>query len=385
MKKLAIISSHPIQYNAPLFALMAKEVEIDLKVFYTLGEDSYKEKYDPDFQKNIKWDLPLLEGYQHQFLKNTAKDPGSHHFKGIINPYLNKEIQKWEADIVWVWGWAFDSHLRALRYFKGKKEVWFRGDSTLLDEPKGFSIKKILRRIFLIWVYRNVDKALYVGTQNKAYFMKHGLKKTQLVYAPHAIDNDRFADSIGEYTGKAREWRKELGILEQQKVILFAGKFEAKKNPFTLIKLARKLPSNEYKFIFVGSGPLESELKKAATDNCIFLGFQNQKMMPIVYRIADFFVLPSIGPGETWGLAVNEALACRIPVIASDKCGGAVDLLHGGCGVVVKSIKKHTMENAIKLISSNNFMSQFENNIVKTVKVHSYQTILTAIKKQLRK
>ena len=277
MKKLAIISSHPIQYNAPLFALLAKEDNIDLKVFYTWGVDSIEEKYDPDFQQNIQWDIPLLEGYQYQFLENTSKDPGSHHFKGIINPELNQEIEKWGADIVWVWGWAFDSHLKALRNFKGKKEVWFRGDSTLLDEPKGFSVKKILRRVFLTWVYRHVDKAFYVGTHNKAYFVKHGLKETQLVYAPHAIDNDRFADLTGEYSNQAKDWRKELGISENQKVILFAGKLETKKNPFFLITLAKELPTNEYKIVFVGSGPLEENLKNQATENCIFLRYQYRK------------------------------------------------------------------------------------------------------------
>jgi len=381
LKKLAIISSHPIQYNAPLFALLAKEDNIDLKVFYTWGVDSIEEKYDPDFQQNIQWDIPLLEGYQYQFLENTSKDPGSHHFKGIINPELNQEIEKWGADIVWVWGWAFDSHLKALRNFKGKKEVWFRGDSTLLDEPKGFSVQKILRRVFLTWVYRHVDKAFYVGTHNKAYFVKHGLKETQLVYAPHAIDNDRFADLTGEYSNQAKDWRKELGISENQKVILFAGKLETKKNPFFLITLAKELPTNEYKIVFVGSGPLEENLKNQATENCIFLGFQNQKMMPIVYRLADVFVLPSLGPGETWGLAINEALACGIPVIASNKCGGAVDLINTETGF---------MYNGINLMECLNWLQEqfktkqtliFNSTIIQK---HSYQTINLALEKNVK-
>ena len=381
MKKLAIITSHPIQYNAPLFALLAKEDKIDLKVFYTWGVDSIKEKYDPDFQQVIQWDIPLLEGYQYQFLENTSKNPGSNHFKGIINPNLNQEIEKWGADIVWLWGWAFDSHLKALRYFKGKKEVWFRGDSTLLDEPKGFNLKKILRRVFLTWVYRYIDKAFYVGTHNKAYFVKHGLKETQLVYAPHAIDNDRFADLTGEYSNQAKDWRKELGISENQKVILFAGKLETKKNPFFLITLAKELPTNEYKIVFVGSGPLEENLKNQATENCIFLGFQNQKMMPIVYRLADVFVLPSLGPGETWGLAINEALACGIPVIASNKCGGAVDLINTETGF---------MYNGINLMECLNWLQEqfktkqtliFNSTIIQK---HSYQTINLALEKNVK-
>ncbi len=381
MKKLAIISSHPIQYNAPLFALLAKEDNIDLKVFYTWGVDSIEEKYDPDFQQNIQWDIPLLEGYQYQFLENTSKDPGSHHFKGIINPELNQEIEKWGADIVWVWGWAFDSHLKALRYFKGKKEVWFRGDSTLLDEPKGFSVKKILRRVFLTWVYRHVDKAFYVGTHNKAYFVKHGLKETQLVYAPHAIDNDRFADLTGEYSNQAKDWRKELGISENQKVILFAGKLETKKNPFFLITLAKELPTNEYKIVFVGSGPLEENLKNQATENCIFLGFQNQKMMPIVYRLADVFVLPSLGPGETWGLAINEALACGIPVIASNKCGGAVDLINTETGFMYNGINLMECLNWLQEQSKTKQTVIFNSTIIQK---HSYQTINLALEKNVK-
>lgn len=380
MTKLAIVTSHPIQYNAPLFALLAKEDNIDLKVFYTWGVDSIEEKYDPDFKQVIQWDIPLLEGYQYQFLDNTSKDPGSHHFKGIINPELNQEIEKWGADIVWVWGWAFDSHLKALRFFKGKKEVWFRGDSTLLDEPKGFSVKKILRRIFLIWLYLHVDKVFYVGTHNKAYFIKHGLKEKQLVYAPHAIDNDRFADPTGEFANQAKDWRKELGISENQKVILFAGKLETKKNPFFLITLAKELPTNEYKIVFVGSGPLERDLKKQATENCIFLGFQNQKMMPIVYRLADVFVLPSVGPGETWGLAINEALVCGVPVIASDKCGGAIDLINTETGF---------MYNGINLMECLNWLQEqfitkqtviFNSTMIQK---HSYQTINLALEKNI--
>ena len=63
MKKIAIITTHPIQYNAPLFALMTKEPEIVVMVFYTWGESSSSAKFDPDFSKVIEWDIPLLEGY----------------------------------------------------------------------------------------------------------------------------------------------------------------------------------------------------------------------------------------------------------------------------------------------------------------------------------
>ncbi len=384
MKKIAIISSHPIQYNAPLFAMLSKEENIDLRVFYTWGEDALNAKYDPDFQKTIKWDIPLLEGYNYQFLENTSKEAGSHHFSGIVNPTLTQEIESWGADIVWVWGWSFNSHLKALRYFKRKKELWFRGDSTLIDEPQGLTIKKILRRIFLRWIYSHVDKAFYVGTHNKEYYIRHGLKESQLVYAPHAIDNKRFEDIDGELNEKALLWRRSLGIQDDQKVLLFAGKFEPKKNPKFIISEIEKLADiRQFKVILVGNGPLEAELKSIANDRCIFLPFQNQKIMPLVYRMGDIFILPSTGPGETWGLAINEALASGIPVIASSKCGGAINLINKGSGVIIDIFKSNILDKAIKQILSEHFKHDFKKSREELLLIHSYKAIVNAVISQI--
>ncbi len=375
MKKLAIISSHPIQYYAPLFALLAKEDKIELKVFYTWGIESIKEKYDPDFQQNIKWDIPLLEGYQYQFLNNSSKDPGSHHFKGIINPGLNQEIEKWGADIVWVWGWAFDSHLKALRYFKGKKEVWFRGDSTLINEPKGFNLQKILRRVFLTWVYRHVDKAFYVGTHNKAYFIKHGLKGTQLVYAPHAIDNDRFADPSSEYSKKAKDIRKDLGIGENKMLLLYVGKFEPNKNLISLVKL---LNDTEINLLLVGSGLQEKELKEIASRNIYFLPFQNQTMLPIIYRVGDALILYS--KSETWGLVLNEALACGISIIATKSCGASIDLTKSNIGLVLdENFSENHLDLIIKFIKS----EKSNHNFHEFYREFTYASIISAVKSNI--
>lgn len=363
-RKIALISSHPIQYNAPLFALMAKEPEINLMVFYTWGEAALGPKYDPDFGKEIEWDIPLLEGYSYTFLKNTSKEPGSHHFKGIINPTLNKEIEAWGPDLVWVWGWSFDSHLKAMRYFKGKVPVWFRGDSTLLNESKGFSPKRIARRIFLTWVYKHVDKAFYVGTHNKDYFKVHGLKEHHLVYAPHAIDNDRFADPNGKFSEDARKWRKDLGYCEKDFVLLYVGKFEPNKN---LKDLISKVNNTEIKLLLVGNGPIETELKEFATVNIQFLPFQNQSKLPVVYRIANAVILNS--KSETWGLVINEALACGVPVFASKQCGGAVDLLS-------KEFIFCTFDSSFcQIMETYHF-----NDGTQFLKQFSYQNIITQIK-----
>jgi len=330
MKRLAIITTHPIQYNAPLFKMLHERGCMAVKVFYTWGEQVLISKYDPGFGRVIEWDIPLLQGYEYSFVKNISTDPGSHHRSGINNPTLIEEVKEWKADAVLVFGWNFKSHLKCLRYFKGRIPVFFRGDSTLLDDTSG-GIRKVIKTILLQWVYKHVDVALYVGAANKAYFERYGMHDHQLVFAPHAIDNNRFAaandDSI----------RSSLGISESEVLFLFAGKFEPKKDPLLLMNAFVSINMENAHLLFVGNGQLENTLKSACStlDQPIrrrihFMDFQNQRSMPDIYKSCDVFVLPSMGPGETWGLALNEAMASSRAVLASDKCGGSGDLIRNG-------------------------------------------------------
>jgi len=388
LKKLAIITSHPIQYNAPLFALMTENRLFELKVFYTWGEDSIKPKYDPDFGRIIQWDIPLLKGYEYHFVKNIAKNPGSNHFFGIDNPDLIQDIELWGPDIVWVWGWSFKSHFKAIRHFHGKIPVWFRGDSTLLDESKGITLKSVMRGVLLKWVYRRVDTAFFVGEHNKKYYLKFGLKENQLVHAPHVVDVDRFAVWNVQDALKLEACKTELGIPPNDFVILFAGKFEPKKNPNFIISLAKQLKSDRFKFVMVGNGVLESEINEAAKldKRIIVLPFQNQSMMPMTYRLGDVFVLPSVGPGETWGLAMNEALACGIPVFGSNKCGGSIDLIDDSCGLIFEPNDITLVVERLNALSSDNDqLNEMKDNAAKRAQEFHYNKVIDAVNQQMQK
>ncbi|MEH6535212.1 MAG: glycosyltransferase family 4 protein [Psychroserpens sp.] len=378
MKKIAIVSTHPIQYNAPWFKLLAERGKVELKVFYTWSQSKTTVK-DKVFGKDIQWDIPLLDGYNHEFVENISKKPGSHSFFGIDNPELIEELKNYNPQAILFFGWNFKSHLKAMRHFHGKIPVWFRGDSTLLDETGGLKTK--LRRLILTKVYKYVDKAFYVGGANKAYFLKHGLKGSQLVSAPHAIDNDRFSDdSVKKYSEEAIQWRTELGYNPKDIVIVFAGKLETKKQPDFLINAFKKILKNKsssLKLLIVGNGPMEEDLKEDVNPNIKFVPFQNQTKMPIVYRLGDVLCLPSKGPGETWGLAVNEAMACGKAAIVSDKVGCSYDLIdYNKSGFVFKhnsleeltdilvnlnkSLLDRMGETAQKKIKNYNFLSIVE-------------------------
>ena len=326
MKKLAVITTHPIQYNAPLFRLLNERQHIAIKVFYTWSQSAAGKKFDPGFDQHIEWDIPLLDGYDYTFVDNISAAPGSHNYKGINNPTLIKEIQNWGANAVMVYGWNFKSHWRAISFFYKKIPVFFRGDSTLINEKKG--LKLIVRRIVLKYVYAHVYSAFYAGVANKAYFKAMGLGEEQLVFMPHAIDNNRFAENE-EIKVAGIKLRNALNISADAVVFLFAGKLEKKKQPDFLMESFVSLNSNNAYLIVAGSGELEQSLKDSYSTHAFikFIGFKNQYQMPAVYNSCDVFILPSKGPNETWGLAINEAMAAGKAIIASDKCGASYDLI----------------------------------------------------------
>lgn len=328
-KKLAVVVTHPIQYYAPIFSLLAKEINV--KVFYTWGKDSVS-KFDPGFGKVIEWDIPLLDGYQFEFLENTAKKPGSSHFNGIKNPHIITQIDDFKPNAILVFGWCYYSHLSVIRHYKGKVPIFFRGDSNLLDRPNSLGLpllKELLKKLFLKWLYHHIDFAFYCGKENKKYFEWVGMKNHQLLFAPHAIDNERFFNVKKKQ--KNIEIRNQLNIGINDILVLFAGKFEQKKNPIGLLNVFKKISQNgsSVHLLFVGNGILENQLKVEARtlSNIHFVPFQNQLDLPDYYYACDLFCLPSNGPGETWGLAVNEAMACGKAVLVSDKVGSASDLV----------------------------------------------------------
>jgi glycosyltransferase involved in cell wall biosynthesis len=371
MKRLAIITTHPIQYNVPLFRLIAEKSNISIKVFYT-WQQAEGEIYDPGFKHIRKWDIPLLDGYCYEFVKNVATKPGSHHFRGIINPDIIDTVDTFFPDAILVFGWSFSSHLKILRHYKGKIPVYFRGDSTLIDEQNGFSVKKIFRRFFLKWVYSFVDFAFYTGIKNKEYFLVHGLAEQQLIFGPHSIENERFTITE-EISVKSKYLKNSLNIPEEACVFLFAGKFHSKKDPITLIKAIKEFDESKFHLVLAGNGALEEEMKILTKNNhnIHFLPFQNQSQMPALYHLCDIFILPSKGPEETWGLAINEAMAAGKTIIASDKVGAAYDLIINGYnGYVFKNNDIADLKNKIELVLRAN-ISEMGNNSKELLKNHN--------------
>jgi glycosyltransferase involved in cell wall biosynthesis len=301
----------------------------------------------------VAWDIPLTEGYEFELVPNISRKPGTDSFWGLRNPSLVERVMGWRPDLVHITGWAWLSHLLALHAFhKRGVRTLFRGDSHLLDVNLcGFRWRA--KHAFLQRIYSWPSGFLVVGTANRAYYEALGVESERLFPCPHSIDVGRFAEPADVYEREAAHWRQQLGIMPDQRVILFAGKFEHKKQPLVLMRAVQALANSRHVLILVGGGELEPEIRALAAANpkliCV-LPFQNQSQMPVVYRLGDVFVLPSKS-GETWGLAVNEALACGRPVLVSDRVGCAADVVDGSCGRVFPWNDLLALEKAINEMS----------------------------------
>lgn len=327
-KKIAIISSHPIQYYAPWFCYLADSNDIEIKVFY-LWDFGIHQKIDIQFKKSFKWDIPLLDGYEYEFIPNVSSNPGTHHFWGFKNPSLIERVKSYKSDAVLLMLYNYASIYNFLwKWNSSETPLLFRGDSHRLLIPNG--IKAWARRQLITQIYRKFAACLYVGKANYNYFRYHGLSADNLFFSPHAVDNQRFFNQTESAVREARHWKQELGIPKNHAVILFAGKFNWKKRPLDLLNAFIRAKLSQVSLLFVGSGELEDKLKNQAQNhpNIYFAPFQNQSQMPLTYAMADLFVLPSYGSGETWGLAINEAMCMSRPVLTSTHVGCTQDLVH---------------------------------------------------------
>jgi glycosyltransferase involved in cell wall biosynthesis len=384
--KLAIVATHPIQYYAPWFACLTRQPGLALRVFY-LWDFGVTTRIDRGFQAPVRWDIPLLEGYGHEFVPNHSAHPGTASFLGLWNPELPARLARWRPDAVLLTAYNFAT----LGYFLARRRasdapLIFRGDSHRLVRRPGLA--EPLRRALVSAVFRRMDAFLYVGSANREYFERHGVPGERLFYAPHAVDNARFRAAQPAARAAAPAWRRTLGIPEHARVILFAGKLEEKKRPLDLLQAFAAAKLERACLLFVGSGAQEAALRNAAAGrrDVFFAPLRNQSEMPLTYCAGDVFVLPSFGPFETWGLAVNEAMCMGLPVIASDHVGCARDLvLDHETGLTFRAGDVDALRAALQLaLADGERLKRWGANASERIRAYDYEATTAGLLASLR-
>jgi glycosyltransferase involved in cell wall biosynthesis len=340
--KIAILTSQPIIDQSPLFRRMGGDPSFDLTVYFCCGNEK-KAKKDRQFGVPIARDSSLLDGYSHKFLKNFSFRPYDS-FLGQINPGILGELARNKYDALIVFGWnSFSNILVFIWAFISKTPVLLRGESPLNQEIIKSKWKLAIKKFFFKkTLFPRIGAFLCIGKENADFYRFYGVPENKLFFSPYAVDNDYLIKRGKELKNKSFELKNKLDIKKDDVVIFFAGKLIDKKRPMDLLR-AYEILSAERKtlgisLVFAGEGFLRKSLENYAVKNNLknvyFPGFKSQGQLLEYYALADIFVLPS-GPGETWGLVVNEAMCFSLPVIVSDMVGCGPDLVrHGANGYV---------------------------------------------------
>jgi Glycosyltransferase len=325
--RLAIVCSHPVQYYAPWFRHLARHLRAELRVFY-LWQPALSDAPDPEFGRVVRWDVDLLSGYDHEFVPNTARRPGTDHFRGLRNPVLPARLRAFAPDVVMLFGYGWETQLRLALAWRDCPLV-LRGDSHLLGRPA--SLRARLRSLLLRSLFARFAAFAAVGRANRDFYLRHGVEPDRIFHVPHCVNNEAFADEVAADPSAASAWRRELGVPAHHRVVGFVGKFVPKKRPDLLLRAFVRAAPADTTLLLVGDGPLEHDLRKLAASapqaDIRFAPFQNQSAMPRTLAALDLLVLPSEGPGETWGLVVNEAMSLGVPALVSTHVGCRADLV----------------------------------------------------------
>lgn len=348
---LAILATHPIQYQVPLWQALARDGSVPFEVWY-LSDHGTRPSFDKQFGKTFSWDVDTLSGYPHRFLDARQDIDVSHFVKARVREPLLKLFRDKNVTALWVQGWQVAAYWQAVwQAYKADIPVWLRGDSNDLAHIPVW--KGLSKRLLLGQFFRRTKYFLYVGKANHRFYEAYGVRPEQLHPSPHCVDNERFSIQSGSLRTERNSIRRAWGIPDNAFCVLFAGKLIPKKRPFDLISAIQHCHLRQSKrplhLLFAGSGELGAELRKAChvvfdaetpsmsrsnikssdreqRPSASFVGFLNQTEISKAYVAADCKVLPS-DSRETWGLVVNEALASGLPCIVSDACGCGEDLI----------------------------------------------------------
>jgi len=333
---LAIVSTHPIQHHSPWFRGLAAHPDLRTHVYYCHQATS-QEQARAGFGVEFEWDVPLLSGYPHSFLRNIAHPPGHGRFAGFDTPEIGKIIRRRDYDAVLVNGWNYKSAWQAIwAAWQSDVRVFVRGDSHL-HSPRSRTV-----RATKLLAYRRFvpcfDACLAAGEWSREYFAYYGARPDRIFFVPHVVDAEYMAIESQRLRAKRSELRRQWGLREDSVVFLFVGKFTETKRPLDFVRAVYDASGNERSVegLMVGDGPLRGACEDFVRSHhapISFAGFLNQSQIVRAYACSDLLVLPS--DGETWGMVVNEAMACRRPCLVSDRVGCYPDLVFPGeTGVV---------------------------------------------------
>jgi 1,2-diacylglycerol 3-alpha-glucosyltransferase len=318
-RRVVIITEIIAPYRIPVFNALAQHNGIDLHVIF-LSEN------DPTQRQWLVYKDEICFSYQ--VLPSWRRRMGRHSL--LLNWGAEASLRRAAPDFIVCGGYNYVASWQSMNWARRNRvpfSLW--AESTTRDFRGGHALIEFLKMRFV----RGCDAFVVPGKSAVEYLRKYGVPEEMIFTAPNAVDTDFFAQRAEAIRRDASMHRQTLRLPDR--FFLFAGRLVAEKGTFDLLDAYQALaPSvrQEMGLVFVGDGAARSALEQraAAIDRGLiqFAGFVQRESLPAYYALADALVFPT--HTDTWGLVVNEAMACGLPVISSDAAGCVADLVGSG-------------------------------------------------------
>ncbi len=328
--KITFLVERPTQFEAPFYRFAARDRRHQLRVLFT-GSTPGKPVFDPELDRTVSWGIDLLSGYPHA----AAPERGR-------GRWLAQQIAPGSCDLLIVNGYTRKHYLLAAALARRARiATALRLDSVLwgVNAPR----RAVKRALFALLLRPLFDLYLGTGSLTLDYLAACGVPQVRRGLFPYAVDVEHFRHAAARVSPAARTAeRQRLGLAVDAgggaRAVLAVAKLNAREAPWDLLRALPLLPPHVHLWI-VGDGPARAELERLAaapagpaagpsSGRVHFLGYVPYAELPRLYAAADLFVHPVAE--ERWGVSVEEALACGLPVVTSSRVGAGYDLVAAG-------------------------------------------------------
>jgi glycosyltransferase involved in cell wall biosynthesis len=315
-RRVVLITEIISPYRIPLFNALARQPEVDLRVIFLAETDPGLRQWQI-YKDEIRFSYRVLPSWRQRVGKYNL----------LINRGVRRALRDASPHLIVCGGYNYFASWRALAWSRSYRVpflLW--SESNQQDLRRETWLVESLKNEFL----HRCSAFIVPGQSARQYLRTHNVSDENIFTAPNAVDNDLFAAAAENARSQADALKRKLSL--PGRYFLFVGRLVPEKGVFDLLDAYAKLDVQlraQIGLVFVGDGSCRQKLEDRAAaispGMIRFAGFAQRENLADYYAMAEALILPTYS--DPWGLVVNEAMACRLPVIVSSVAGCAADLV----------------------------------------------------------
>jgi glycosyltransferase involved in cell wall biosynthesis len=317
--RVTVVSPEPTPYRSPLFDRVAARPELELTVLYA-GHTVADRRWDVQPRHRAVF----LRGVRVPLVRRLLR----HEYP--VTPGIFRQLGDSRPDVVVASGWSTFASQAALLWSRARRVPYVLLVSSH-DRGARVGWRRAVRRVVLPRVIRGAAGALALGTLARESLVQKGAPRDRIHLFANTVDVVAWTARADVLAARRPELRASLGAGADDVVVLSVGRLSPEKGFEVLLRAAAEAGDRALLVALAGSGPEGAELRRLADVldvRLVLLGDLDHERLPEAYVAADVFVL--LSTWEPWGVVVNEAAACGLPLVLSDQVGAAADLLRDG-------------------------------------------------------